>query len=252
MATSSEQATIETMVLYAAERIDSGMSSTQVTSELLHNGYSLEQASETVRCAEALRKQDRRKDGQKIFAGGMGLVLLGCLITLGSWHWAGPGGTYLVSYGLFGVGGFFAFQGMYKVLRNADGMASFAQCFAALAVGMAVAGAAMAYALGTTVLVSTPPESTIDWRPDPSLAFTGNRYKVSGAIINTNAEWSIRNVTVEVQPVASSGDLEFDVIDVPVEPKDIGPGEIGRYSVTLSFPTGADSYIDSVVWEWGK
>ena len=48
--------------------------------------------------------------------------MLGCLITLGSWHWAGPGGTYLVSYGFFGVGGLFAFHGMYQILRNANNL----------------------------------------------------------------------------------------------------------------------------------
>ena len=105
MATPHEQATMETIVVYAAERMDNGMSRTQVTSELMHNGYPLEQAATLVRRAEARRKRNRRRDGQKHFAGGMGLVLLGCLITLGSSHWAGPDGTYLVSYGLFGIGG---------------------------------------------------------------------------------------------------------------------------------------------------
>ena len=135
--------------------MDNGVSRAQVTNELmLTNGYPLEQATQLVRRAVARRKQERRRDGQKNFAGGMRLVMLGCLITLGSWHWAGLGSTYLVSSGLFGIGGLCAFQGMYQTLRNANSVLEYARCFAALTVCMAFAGAAMAYALGTTVLAT--------------------------------------------------------------------------------------------------
>ena len=42
------------------------------------------------------------------------------------------------------------FQSMYQTLRNANSVSEYVRCFAALAVCMA--GAGIAYALGTTVL----------------------------------------------------------------------------------------------------
>ena len=53
-------------------------------------------------------------------------------------YWAGPGGTYIVIYGLIAVGGLFALEGIYKTLTNADGVASFIRCFMAFAVVIAI------------------------------------------------------------------------------------------------------------------
>ena len=61
MATSNEQ---ETVVRYVADRMDNGMSRTQMTNDLMLNGgYQLDDAAALVHHAESWRKQGWRRDG---------------------------------------------------------------------------------------------------------------------------------------------------------------------------------------------
>ena len=141
MATPEEQATVDIMARYVAERMNNGMSHPQMVDELVQDGYPRDYAVELVDYAGSWRnwrKQNRRRDGQSHFAGGIGLMILGFLITLGTWYWAGPGGTYIATFGLIAIGGLFALEGIYKTLTNADGVASFVRCFSAFAVVIAI------------------------------------------------------------------------------------------------------------------
>ena len=244
------------MANFVAERLANGFSREQVTNGLVDMGFPAGEAAGFVDRVYYLRKENLRRDGISRFASGIALIIIGTAVTLGTWYWAGPGGTYVVTYGLFVLGGIFALWGGWKTLVNHSGLVSFLKWATILAVVVGLVYAGGIYAIAFTNADAPPPNSTIDWQPRrPAMYNTGDNqhsFLVSGAIINTDTDWSIENVVLEVTPVETSSNKDFQTIYVEVEPNRIGPGQAGKYSARLTFPQYADSYTDILVWEWSR
>ena len=227
--------------------------------DLIGEGLAPDDATHLVNEADLWRKQERRKSGQVRFTIGTGLAILGGFITLGSWYLAGPGGTYLVTTGLIGVGALTALWGMFKTLTSTSSAASFTKYFVTFAVVIGIVGGGGGFLFSKTMaapLSDPPPDSSVGWVPDePEFTPMGiDRYTVtlSGTVTNMDADWFIVDAIVEVMPVDSRSNKKFDVIKVLVQPERIGPGEDGRYASTVALPRYAGGFDGGITWAWGK
>ena len=83
-------------LVFVVNRLDGGIPRDQVVTDLINEGFPPDAATHLVDEADLWRKQEHRKNGAVRFAGGIGLVLLGGIITFGSWYLTGPGVTYIL------------------------------------------------------------------------------------------------------------------------------------------------------------
>ncbi len=85
----------------------------QIAGALVERGCPQSIASEIARGVEEQRKAAVRKAAGRAFAWAVGWVLLGVIITAASYSAAKPGGTYLVTSGLFLFGGINLVRALY-------------------------------------------------------------------------------------------------------------------------------------------
>ena len=106
----------EEMANYVVERLATGESKQDIASSLTEVGVPLDEAvtyiDEVVRWRDQEREKKRKQDGWASVSLGAVLLLLGTAITWGTWYWAGPGGTYAVTIGLFLWGGYQVIKGI--------------------------------------------------------------------------------------------------------------------------------------------
>ena len=179
------------------EKLETGHSKRQIREDLAGMGFDADTANALIEQVDGPRRHELRLQGMQHCAGGLAMALLGGAITLGTWFWASPGGTYFVSYGMMAVGGFYALVGAFRSLINTSGPASFVRWAAgdALVFGLLGTGAFLLY--GWTINAppeAPPPDSKVLWIPnevhiDPN---TNLKAVFGGSVSNFDSEWSIK------------------------------------------------------------
>lgn len=110
----------EALLSHISGRLHRGGNAAAVLDELRAQGLSLSEAESLV--AEVLKPMNAvyRKAGWRTLAMGLGLSGLGAALTFGSMFLAQRGGTYyVVTTGLFVVGGTYAVRGLVRGIRGA-------------------------------------------------------------------------------------------------------------------------------------
>src|SRR5262245_32256168 len=88
----------------ALNAIAGGKPQTAVINELIEKGVPAHVAAQIVAQARAAKKAAFRQAGFKVFLAGLAMLVLGAVITGATFSMAKPGGTYVVTFGLFAVG----------------------------------------------------------------------------------------------------------------------------------------------------
>ena len=100
----------------ALNSIASGKRADVVIHELMQKGVPAHIAAQIVAQAKSVKKAAFRQAGFKVFLAGIGMLVLGAIITSATFSMAKPGGTYVVTFGLFAVGAINAIKGLYRML----------------------------------------------------------------------------------------------------------------------------------------
>jgi hypothetical protein len=92
------------LLSHVVRSLAEGKTPQAVTEDLVQMGLSFQTARAVVAQANVVKKAAFRQAGCQIFAVGIVLVILGLVITAISYLLAAPGGTYIITTGLFFVG----------------------------------------------------------------------------------------------------------------------------------------------------
>ena len=118
----SEEPTEEDVLIglmrFAAERAAEGKNRSQVADELARQGVPYDVAAEIVKRVFEYRSELKRKEGGKAIGCGLLMLIVGGIITGLTYAAALGGGTYIVTTGLFIVGGITLIVGLYKWLTS--------------------------------------------------------------------------------------------------------------------------------------
>ena len=195
----------------------------------------------------------RRKNAVRDVGGGIGLVVLGLLITIGSWYWAGPGGTYIAANGLIILGGLYALWGVFKTMISYSGMASAMKWFVSYAVILGLLGWGTVEIMSRTVSAAVPDNSKVQWEQS-EFKRTGRMQpvRVNGVVTNLDDTWSIYDATIEITQLYRSGEEVARKEEVLVTPEVIGPGRKGRYRHEFMAERGVVEFDSEISWLWGQ
>lgn len=100
----------------AAVSLAEGSPRSSVVAELVGRGVPQDAAEHIVGEASSYKKREFRKAGLETLAAGVGLIVLGGIITAATYSAAAPGGTYIVTTGLFLVGGLTVLRGLWRAM----------------------------------------------------------------------------------------------------------------------------------------
>jgi len=100
----------------ALNAIAGGKREDTVIRELIEKGVPAHIALQIVTRAKATKKAAFRQAGFKVFLAGIAMLVLGVLVTGVTYSMAKPGGTYVVTFGLFAVGAINALKGLFRML----------------------------------------------------------------------------------------------------------------------------------------
>jgi hypothetical protein len=103
---------------FAAEKAAEGKNKREVTDELIQQGVPNDVADEIIKRVFAYKSKLKRKEGGKAIGCGLLMIVVGGIITGITYAAAEGGGTYIVTTGLFIVGGITLIVGLYKWLRG--------------------------------------------------------------------------------------------------------------------------------------
>lgn len=109
-------ALIEQLVSDAAVSLAQGQSRDAVREELMRQGIPLEAATQIINQASSLKQEAFRQKGSEMFFQGIGWMVLGAIITGFTYSMAAPGGTFVVTTGLFVVGGIYIIAGIFRMI----------------------------------------------------------------------------------------------------------------------------------------
>ena len=103
---------------FAAEKAAEGKNRSQVADELTRKGAPYDLAAEVVKRVFEYRSELKRKEGGKSIGCGLLMLIVGGIVTGLTYSAASGGGTYIVTTGLFIVGGITLIVGLYKWLTS--------------------------------------------------------------------------------------------------------------------------------------
>ncbi len=106
-----EQAYSEALVALA-----NGKSRKAMIQEFVQRGFSSELAAQIVEQANRTKKSVFRQAGIKAFFIGIALIVLGVVVTGATYSIAKPGGTYIVTIGLFICGAINTLRGLFRMV----------------------------------------------------------------------------------------------------------------------------------------
>jgi len=113
---SDHQQLVQQVFDRAAVSLAQGSPPRAVVADLVERGVPEDAAQHIVGEANNYKKREFRKAGLEALAGGVGLIVLGGIITGATYSAASPGGTYLVTSGLFLVGGLAVVRGLWRMM----------------------------------------------------------------------------------------------------------------------------------------
>ncbi len=250
---------VEQQFAQVVSYLDSGYSRQQMIDLLVESGLERESAALFVRTAHAAVMHERRVRGARMFLGGVGLALLGGLVTLGAWFWAGPGGTYIVTYGLIIVGALYALWGVFKTLISYSGIVSALKWLTAYAVVITLLVLGGAVVLNKTInapLPDVPDDSKVKWEQHelgipPGGLRAGGAVTISGEVTNLDDLWYIDDAVIRLTEVdRTGGTLVNSRKEIPVTPDSIAPGESGVYSLRLTPRERTTGFDTEIIWSW--
>ena len=119
MSQAEEHEQSESLAERVKEHLGNGMSKQEATDILVALGVDLSEAARFVNEVDDMRKAGLRRKGLGKVVGGILLTALGAGITWGTWVLAGPGGAYVVTWGLIIAGLVYVGVGLLQMLDNA-------------------------------------------------------------------------------------------------------------------------------------
>ena len=106
------------LALYIVEQLNNGTPPTNITEDLIGSGVEPLQAAFLVGQVDNARRASQRETGCGSIGCGIVLAAIGGVITLGSYFIAQPGGTYIVTTGLFIGGGIAGLFGLFRIASS--------------------------------------------------------------------------------------------------------------------------------------
>jgi curved DNA-binding protein CbpA len=103
---------------YVAEEAERGLNRNQIVEKLIKNGWSYDIAVQIVVRVFEYRSEIKRKAGGKQIGCGLLMLIIGGIITWLTYEAASEGGTYIVTTGLFIVGGITFIIGFFRWLTS--------------------------------------------------------------------------------------------------------------------------------------
>ena len=116
--TETQEQILHNLVAFAASERERGHSSGAVRMNLVRQGIPDDLAREIVAAANSHVRLERGDSGVKTLLAGLGWLALGGLITAYTYSAASPGGSYVVTTGLFAVRGIQAVVGLLRMMRR--------------------------------------------------------------------------------------------------------------------------------------
>lgn len=200
---------------------------------------------------EALYREARNQAGGKDLMWGFILLVVGGLITLGTYAAAESGGSFWIMWGLMALGAFYILRGLYRKITSNTAQRSLAWVLASMLLVGVIVGGTMAITNTMTSSTLTPPSEDFVLAEDDTVWVdeTSGTVRVSGIITNAHSEWPIKNVHVELETSDAEGSL-LKTYDVSVVPSKLNPGEKGVYDKTLQVQSSCTWIQPFVRWEW--
>jgi hypothetical protein len=96
-------------------------------------------------------------------------------------------------------------------------------------------------------VVTPPPSSTIEWKPNPIRRTQAGISLFSGTVTNTDARWSVKDVQVELKLVDASGNV-IQVLYGHIQ--DLRPGDKGDYTITIPANVKFELSNLRLMWTW--
>jgi hypothetical protein len=96
-------------------------------------------------------------------------------------------------------------------------------------------------------LASPPPSSVIEWKPNPIRRTSTGVSLFSGTVVNTDAQWSIKNVQVELKLVDANGNVRETLYG---KIQDLRPGDKGDYTIAVPADLKFDLSNLRLMWKW--
>lgn len=116
--TLTEDEVIIGLMRFAAGEAAKGKKRSQVADELTQQGVPYDVAAQIVKRVFEYRSELKRKEGGKAIGCGLLMLIVGGVVTGVTYASASGGGTYIVTTGLFIVGGITLIVGLYKWLTS--------------------------------------------------------------------------------------------------------------------------------------
>lgn len=117
MGTEQDEA-IKHLFMLSANMLAGGKSKADIFKTLQEKGCPADLASSIVDRVISLKSEATKKSGKDTLIMGAGMLLLGTLVTAGTYSAASGGGHYVVTSGLFVVGGWFVIKGLWKTVTG--------------------------------------------------------------------------------------------------------------------------------------
>jgi hypothetical protein len=114
----AEQLHLNATFSEAANLLASGKSARTVAQQLVQNGVPAPMAEHIVAQAAQVKRAAFRKAGLNLFLRGIGLIILGIIVTSITYSLASPGGIYLVAFGPVIAGVINAFRGLLRMITG--------------------------------------------------------------------------------------------------------------------------------------
>lgn len=111
-----QQELIQQLFNHAAVSLAEGRSTSSVIVEFVEKGVPVEAAENIVAQANDYKKSEFRNGGLKAIGIGVALIALGGVITAATYSVARPGGTYVITSGLFLVGALTFLRGTWRFI----------------------------------------------------------------------------------------------------------------------------------------
>lgn len=111
-----QQRIVQQLFEQAVVALAEGKAKPAVIGDLVAQGVPKEVAESLVQKAEVYKKSEFRKSGMTSLMIGVGLIVLGAVITGATYSAADPGGTFVVTIGLFLAGGIAVLRGLGRAL----------------------------------------------------------------------------------------------------------------------------------------
>jgi len=112
---------LQNLVAFAASEMGRGLSKHRVKRHLIQQGLPEDLVKHIVDAASAEARSHGSHEGGKNLLAGLGWLALGAVITGFTYSQASSGGSYVVTTGLFAVGGIQALVGLCQMMKDRHG-----------------------------------------------------------------------------------------------------------------------------------